>query len=119
MARSATTIDAFAALAEPRRRQVLDSLAHGEQTVSTMVKSLRWPQPQVSKHLSVLRQVGLVNVRRDGRERLYSVNGPKLKPVHDWIKVYEKFWDHQLDRIKQRAEEAARAGKTADPQSKG
>ena len=108
MARSATTTDAFSAIAEPRRRLVLDSLSRGERTVTHIVDSLRWPQPQVSKHLGVLRQVGLVTVRRHGRERLYSINGTMLKPIHDWIKIYEKFWEHQLDRIKERAEHAAR-----------
>jgi DNA-binding transcriptional ArsR family regulator len=117
MARSATTIDAFSAIAEPKRRMVLDSLSRGEKTVSHIVKSLRWPQPQVSKHLGVLRHVGLVTVRRHGRERLYSINGAKLKPIHDWVAAYEKFWEHQLDRIKERAEQAAQTVAKKSPPS--
>ena len=109
MARSATTSDVFNAIAEPKRRRVLESLCRGEQTVGHLVNSLDWPQPQVSKHLSVLRKVGLVVVRRHGRERFYRVNGNELKPVHEWVSIFEKFWDNQLDRIKQRAEQAAKA----------
>jgi DNA-binding transcriptional ArsR family regulator len=104
MPRAATTLDPFNAVAEPRRRQVLDMLAHGERPVNDMVISLGWPQPQVSKHLGVLRQVGLVSVRREGRQRVYSLNADPLKPIHDWVKTYERFWAHQLSRIKQRAE---------------
>ena len=80
----------------------------GELQVNALVESLGWPQPQVSKHLAVLRQVGLVSVRRQGRERMYCVNGEALKPIHDWAKTFERFWTHQLDRIKQRAEQAVR-----------
>jgi DNA-binding transcriptional ArsR family regulator len=107
MARSATTTDVFSAIAEPRRRQVLGTLIGGEKAVADIVDILGWPQPQVSKHLAVLRAVGLVNVRQLGRQRLYVVNGPRLKPIHDWVRMYEQFWSHQLDRIKQRAERAA------------
>lgn len=111
MARSPTTLDAFAAIAEPRRREVLTLLAaepDGELQVSQLVDTLGWPQPQVSKHLAVLLEVGLVNVRREGRNRMYRVNGDELKPVHDWVKSFESFWTHHLDRIKRRAERAAR-----------
>jgi DNA-binding transcriptional ArsR family regulator len=108
MARSPTTLDSFAAIAEPRRRDVLAALIGGELPVNDIVETLGWPQPQVSKHLAVLREVGLVSVRRAGRERLYSVNGEQMKQIHDWVKTYEKFWDHQLMRIKQRAEAKAK-----------
>ncbi len=104
MARSATTADAFNAVAEGRRREILDLLAQGEQTVTYVVEALGVPQPLVSKHLGVLRRVGLVSVRREGRKRMYRVNGEQLKPIHDWVKVYERFWQQQLDRIKRRAE---------------
>ncbi|MBS0190326.1 MAG: metalloregulator ArsR/SmtB family transcription factor [Phycisphaerales bacterium] len=106
MARSATTLDAFAAIAEPRRREILGALAHGggEQDVTWLVEELGWPQPQVSKHLGVLREVGLVSVVRKGRRRMYSVNGEELKPVYEWAKEFERFWENQLRRIKERAE---------------
>ncbi len=109
MARSPTTLDTFNAIAEPKRRQVLGVLAlgGGELPVNAVVESLGWPQPQVSKHLAVLREVGLVSVRRQGRERLYSVNGEQIKQVHDWAKMFERFWENQLDRIRQRAESRA------------
>ena len=108
MPRAATTLDPFNAVAEPRRRQVLDLLSQGERPVNDMVLSLGWSQPQVSKHLGVLRKVGLVSVRKEGRERVYKLNGEPLKPIHDWVKTYERFWKHQLDRIKERAEEKAK-----------
>src|SRR5262245_66647664 len=107
MARAATTTDVFNAIAEPRRRAVLGTLADGERSVGDLVATLGWPQPQVSKHLAVLRAVGLVTARQQGRSRLDCVNGPLLKPVHDWVKRYERFWTHQLGRIKQRAERRA------------
>src|SRR5437868_2573798 len=108
MPRTPTTFDPFNAVAEPRRRQVLGVLARGERPVTELVRSLGWPQPQVSKHLGVLREVGLVRVRRDGRQRLYRLNGEKLKPIHDWVKNFERFWRHQLVSIKARAEQQAR-----------
>lgn len=110
MARAPTTLDPFSAIAEPKRREVLCTLAlgGGEMPVNSVVQSLGWPQPQVSKHLAVLRQVGLVSVRREGRKRMYRVNGEQLKPIHDWAKTFERFWSHQLDRIKMRAEAKAR-----------
>jgi DNA-binding transcriptional ArsR family regulator len=113
MPRAATTLDPFNAVAEPRRRQVLDLLASGERPVNDMVLWLGWSQPQVSKHLGVLRQVGLVNVRREGRQRVYSLNADPLKPIHDWVKSYERFWMHQLSRIKARAEEKVKQSKSA------
>jgi DNA-binding transcriptional ArsR family regulator len=118
MARAATTLDPFNAIAEPRRRQVLGALASGgrELPVNAIVEVLGWPQPQVSKHLAVLRQVGVVSVRRRGRERMYRVNGDKIKAIHDWTKSFEEFWTHQLDRIKRRAEFIA-AAKTVERSS--
>jgi len=116
MPRSATTLDSFNAIAELKRRQVLDILAKGEQPVNDLVEGLGWPQPQVSKHLGVLLRVGLVEVRREGRQRLYSVNGGKLKPVHDWVASFERFWEHQIIRIKERAE--AKEKQTAHKTSK-
>jgi DNA-binding transcriptional ArsR family regulator len=105
--RAPTTTDAFAAIAEPRRRRILSTLAAsgGDRDVSWLVGKLGWPQPQVSKHLGVLRQVGLVSVVQKGRRRVYNVNGKALQPVHDWVKLYEQFWDRQLSRIKARAEQ--------------
>jgi DNA-binding transcriptional ArsR family regulator len=99
MARSATTSDAFNAVAEPRRRQILDLLAHGERSVNDLAGSLRVRQPQASKHLRVLREVGLVTVRGSGRRRLYRLNGDGLKPIHDWVKSFQRFWDESLDRL--------------------
>jgi DNA-binding transcriptional ArsR family regulator len=107
MARSPTTSDAFNAVAEPRRRQILDLLARGERPVNDVVQLLGIAQPQVSKHLRVLREVGLVSVRGSGRERIYRLNAERLKPIHDWIRTFEQFWDQQLDRIKERAERKA------------
>lgn len=99
MARAATTADAFNAVAEPRRRQILDLLATGERPVNDLVALLGLAQPQVSKHLRVLRQVGLVDVRDEGRQRVYRLNGYPLKPIHDWVKKYERLWSERLDRL--------------------
>src|SRR5918997_1071436 len=99
MARAATTTDAFNAVAEPRRRQILDALAGGERPVNDLVRSLGLAQPQVSKHLRVLREVGAVDVRDEGRQRLYRLNGQALKPIHDWVKNYERSWSEQFDRL--------------------
>lgn len=109
MARAATTSDVFNAIAEPRRRQLLDCLLPGELSVSAIVEHLGWPQAIVSKHIAVLRNVDLVSVRADGRRRVYRVNGERLKAVHEWTSMYERFWTHQLDRIKRRAEASAAA----------
>ena len=111
MPRAPTTLDPFNAVAEPKRRRVLELLAdseQGEMPVNDIVDSLRWPQPMVSKHLGVLREVGLVSVREDGRQRYYRINGEVLKPIYDWTKTFEKFWTIQLDRIKERAERRAK-----------
>ena len=108
MARAATTLDPFNAIAEPRRRRILDVLGADEWAVNRIVLKLGWPQPQVSKHLGVLRQVGLVDVRRDGRQQFYKLNAHQLKPIHDWVKTYEKFWNQHLQRIKAAAEAKAK-----------
>ena len=99
MARAATTTDAFNAVAEPRRRQILDVLAAGEQPVSDIVEALRLAQPQVSKHLRVLREVGLVHVRDVGRRRLYRLNGRPLKPIYDWVRRYERTWEERFEAL--------------------
>jgi DNA-binding transcriptional ArsR family regulator len=104
MPRAATTTDAFNAVAEPRRRQILDYLALAERPVGDIVASLRLEQPSVSKHLAVLRSVGLVRVRRNGRHMLYRTNAEAIRPLHEWTKTFERLWDNQLLRIKQRAE---------------
>ena len=114
MARAPTTSDAFNAVAEPRRRQILDILAKGERPVNDLVASLGLAQPQVSKHLRVLREVGLVTVRGSGQQRLYQLNAERLKAIHDWVVTFEPFWDRQLDRIKERAERKA-AERSAAP----
>jgi DNA-binding transcriptional ArsR family regulator len=99
VARAATTTDAFNAVAEPRRRQILDVLIDGERPVNDLVRVLRLAQPQVSKHLRVLREVGVVEVRDDGRQRLYRLNGHALKPIHDWVTRYERTWSERFDRL--------------------
>lgn len=105
MPRAATTTDAFNAIAEPRRRAIIAVLVDGRaHAVGEVVERLRIPQPAVSKHLGVLRKVGIVSVSRHGQRRLYRLNAKELKPVHDWVKTYERFWTHQLDRIKEQAE---------------
>src|SRR5262249_60221408 len=110
MARAPTTSDPFNAVAEPRRRQILDLLARGERPVNDVVESLGLAQPQVSKHLRVLREVGLVSVRGSGRRRLYKLNADRLKPIHDWVRTFGRFWDHQLDRGRERAQGRAVEG---------
>ena len=99
MARAPTTADAFNAVAEPRRRALLDALAEGERPVNDLVRALGLAQPQVSKHLRVLRDVGAVDVRRDGRRRLYRLNGRALKPIHDWVKAYEETWSERFEEL--------------------
>jgi DNA-binding transcriptional ArsR family regulator len=99
MARAATTADAFNAVAEPRRREILDALADGERSVTDLVATLPVSQPQVSKHLKVLREVGLVRSRSVGRQRLYRVEPLALKPIHDWLQEYERMWNERLDRL--------------------
>jgi len=99
VARAATTADAFNAVAEPRRRQILDLLADGERPVNDLVRMLDLPQPMVSKHLRVLRAVKLVEVRDVGRQRLYAANGRHLKPIHDWVQHYERWWSKRFERL--------------------
>jgi DNA-binding transcriptional ArsR family regulator len=105
MARAATTADAFNALAEPRRRQIVDVLAGGERPVNHLVRVLGLSQPQVSKHLRVLREVGVVAVRDEGRQRLYRLNGRALKPIHDWVKPYERTWSERFEQLDEVLEE--------------
>lgn len=99
MARTPTTTDAFNAVADASRRDLLDALGDGEATVGELVDRLGLRQPQVSKHLGVLREVGLVLVRVDGRRRWYRVNGPALRPIHDWVRTFERTWNERLDRL--------------------
>lgn len=108
MSRAATTSDVFNAIAEPRRREIVSLLSDGKaQTVNELVAAMRLAQPAVSKHLGVLREVGIVSVQKVGKSRLYSLNPVELKIVHDWVKPFERFWSQQLDRIKERAERIA------------
>lgn len=105
MARAATTSDSFNAVAEPRRRQILEYLADDEREVGEIVIALRMEQPSVSKHLGVLRKVGLVRVRRNGRHMLYRTDASAILPLHEWTKFFEKLWTNQLHRVKDRAEQ--------------
>jgi DNA-binding transcriptional ArsR family regulator len=99
VARAATTADTFNAIAEPRRREILDLLAGGERPVNELVRLLALGQPQVSKHLRVLREVGAVDVRERGRQRLYRLNGHALKPIHDWVERYERSWSERFEQM--------------------
>jgi DNA-binding transcriptional ArsR family regulator len=109
MPRAPTTADVFNAIAEQRRREIVELLARrGALAVGMLVASLGLPQPAVSKHLGVLRKVGLVVVIKQGRQRLYNLEAAQLKAVHDWVKTFEGLWSHQLDRIKMRAEQRVR-----------
>jgi DNA-binding transcriptional ArsR family regulator len=115
MPRATTTSDVFNAIAEPRRREIIDVLhGGGELAVGDLVVKLKIPQPAVSKHLGVLRKVGVVLAAKRGQQRVYRVDAMALKPVHDWVKTYERFWTHHLDRIKTRAEQKA-ASTEKDP----
>jgi len=105
VARAATTADAFNAVAEPRRRQILDVLVGGERPVNDLVSQLGLAQPLVSKHLRVLREVGLVEVRDEGRQRIYRLNGQSLKPIHDWVKNYERSWNERFEALDEMLEE--------------
>jgi DNA-binding transcriptional ArsR family regulator len=104
MARAATTSDAFNAVAEPRRREILSFLALRDRPVSDIVDELGLEQPSVSKHLRVLREVGLVEVRREGRQMFYRTNAEAIRPLHEWTEKFARIWRHQLARIKQQAE---------------
>lgn len=112
MPRASTTTDVFNAIAEPKRRQIIEVLARrGAVAVGTLVLTLGMPQPAVSKHLGVLRKVGIVSVTKQGQQRLYQLEAKELKAVHDWAKKFEQHWSHQLDRIKERAERKSKAGR--------
>ena len=104
MARAATTSDTFNAVAEPRRRDILNYIAMQERSVSEIVDALEMEQPSVSKHLKVLKEVGLVDVRREGRQMLYRVNGSAIRPLWEWTSTFERMWRHQLTKIKENAE---------------
>jgi DNA-binding transcriptional ArsR family regulator len=104
MARAATTSDAFNAVAEPRRREILNYLALQERSVGEIVAEMELEQPSVSKHLRVLKDVGLVRARRDGRRILYQTNAEAIRPLHEWTGMFERFWRHQLLQVKERAE---------------
>ena len=104
MPRASTTSDAFNAVAEPRRRDILNFIAMQERSVSEIVDALEMEQPSVSKHLKVLKEVGLVDVRREGRQMLYRVNGSAIRPLWEWTSTFERMWRHQLTRIKESAE---------------
>ena len=108
MARASTTSDAFNAVAEPRRREILIYLASTERPVGDIVVALGLEQPSVSKHLRVLRDVGLVRMRCQGRQKLYRTNAEAIRPLHEWSAFFERYWKHQLDRVKERAEEMVR-----------
>jgi len=99
MARLATTSDVFNAIAEPQRRQILNLLAQGERSVNDIAEALHLKQPQASKHLRVLKQVGLVSVRGAGQQRLYKLTGESLKPIHEWVTPFERFWEENFDRL--------------------
>jgi DNA-binding transcriptional ArsR family regulator len=108
MARASTTSDIFNAIAEPRRRQIIELLAkNGALAVGAIVIALELPQPVVSKHLGVLKEVGVVTVSKQGQSRVYTLNGEELRTIFDWIKAFERHWDHQLNRIRARAEQRA------------
>ena len=111
MPRAATTLDPFNAVAEPKRRQVLDLLGVSERSVNELVQKLGWTQPMVSKHLGVLKQVGLVSERRVGRQRLYRVNAERLKPIFDWVTPFERLWSERFDRLDDVLEEIQKKAK--------
>lgn len=105
MARTPTTYDPFNAVAEPKRRQLIQALGAQELSVNAIVELLNWNQPSVSKHLGVLKQVGLVEERRVGRQRLYRVNAERLKPIFDWVTPFEKYWSESFERLDKVLEE--------------
>ena len=110
MARSATTSDVFNAVAEARRREILDALMAGEKAVGTIVDDLSMSQPQVSKHLRVLSEVGLVKCRAEGRRRLYRLEPARLRPLHEWLARYEQAWNDRLDRVEDYLKELQQQG---------
>jgi DNA-binding transcriptional ArsR family regulator len=112
MARASTTSDAFNAVAEPRRREILSYLAGAERPVGQIVAALGLPQPSISKHLRVLHDVGLVRMRCQGRQKLYRTNAEAIRPLHEWAGTFERYWQHQLLRVKELAEATVRQGST-------
>ncbi len=114
MARSSTTSDVFNAIAEVRRREILDVLMAGEKTVGTIVADLSLSQPQVSKHLRVLSEVGLVTCRAQGRHRLYRLEPARLRPLHEWLARYEQMWNERLDRMDDYLKELQKKGNSND-----
>jgi len=118
MARAATTSDAFNAVAEPRRREILTYLAQHERPVGDIVTNLKIDQPSVSKHLGVLRRVGLVHMRCDGRHKYYRTNAEAIRPLHEWAATFERYWAHQLLRVKQIAEQEMKQPKPAPSPNK-
>ena len=112
MARSATTLDPFSAIAEPKRRELLQTIGGRRLSVTQIVDELRWPQPMVSKHLAVLREVGLLRVERQSRQKLYEMEPQQMKTIFDWLRQFERLWESQLLSIKARAEARARALQT-------
>src|SRR6201997_1868846 len=118
MPRAATTSDAFNAVAEPRRREILNFIALDERPVGEIVDSLGLEQPSVSKPLRGLRDVGLVHVRRDGRRMLYRTNAEAIRPLHEWTETFERYWRHQLSRLKERAEAKTTPDSVQNPKEK-
>jgi DNA-binding transcriptional ArsR family regulator len=116
MARASTTSDAFNAVAEPRRREILSYLGGTERPVGEIVAALGMEQPSISKHLRVLRAVGLVRMRCQGRQKLYRTNAEAIRPLHEWAGTFERYWQHQLNRVKERAEAIVRQGSDVNPQ---
>jgi len=116
LARTPTTADAFNAVAEPQRRRIIDLLAGGERSVNDIAAALKMRQPQVSKHLHVLREVGLVRVRDEGRQRLYALNSEALRPIYEWVSPYEQAWRESFERLDELLEEL-KSGTSADDQS--
>lgn len=119
MARAATTSDVFNAVAEPRRREILIFLLDHERPVTDIVEQLNLDQPSVSKHLRVLHEVGLVRMRRNGRHRFYQTRADGIRPLHEWASTFERYWSHQLLRVKQRAEQMAKAAETKTEKQPG
>lgn len=115
MARKATTFDVFNAVAEPQRRQIINLLAQGERSVNEIVEALGAKQPQVSKHLSVLKQVGLVKVRGVGKQRLYQLNGQALQPIHTWTMTFDRFWNESFDRLDEYLQEMQKQEAPPEP----
>lgn len=118
MARAATTSDAFNAVAEPRRREILALLVVQELPVGSLVTALNLDQPSVSKHLRVLRDVGLVRVRRQGRHKFYRTNAAGIRPLYEWTQTFERYWNHQLARVKERAEAKVKAESNSNVKEK-